>query len=676
MRLWGWWRATPSAATGAAPNAPLVGAHASLFGAAAPTAVAESDVSPITPPPAPAMDEPAPPPAPASSEPPPVVPSEFEAPWRYHPDKHDDFFRVPRELAVNQLSVKRVLVVGSCFSAVMPIYLGFAFPNAEFDHILFGNVGVLPEPPQPLDSYDFQLIMLDLRGKMPEQLYSPLSYSDVNGYQAAFETAREMTLQSLHGALAYCETSPITTFVANYMTPQQNAMGRLLPRYDLRNPVYFVEQLNRCIADEISGRTNVHLFDLDQISANFGRKYFQDDLISVTSHHSYASDYDHEFDQQRLEKIARPGEYYQFRLHEFFLAIGRELHAMLRTLRQIDQVKLVIVDLDDTLWRGVVAEDGIDRPMVIEGWPAGFIEALNFLKKRGILLAIASKNDETRIRELWPALVGSRLELTDFASIKINWNPKPDNIEQILTETNLLPRNVVYIDDNPVERAAVGEAFPGMRMLGSNPYYLRRVLLWAAETQVAYITDESSRRTEMIRAQVERETSRTRMSRADFLQTLDVRIRLFQITDTGDPRFARAFELINKSNQFNTTGRRWKLEEVHAGFAAGLCFWAFEVDDRFTNYGIVGVAVVGDGVLEQFVMSCRVVGLEVELAVIGEIVGRTDSLTLARYTATEANLLCRDLFARCGFVEAAPDWQRPAGWELPRPIHIRGLDLQ
>jgi len=126
---------------------------------------------------------------------------------------------------------------------------------------------------------------------------------------------------------------------------------------------------------------------------------------------------------------------------------------MLRTLRQIDQVKLVIVDLDDTLWRGVIAEEGIDRPMVTEGWPAGLVEALVTLKKRGVLLAIASKNDEDRIRSFWPHLYGGRLELADFASVKINWQSKAENIAQILKETNLLPRNVVFLDDNPVERA-------------------------------------------------------------------------------------------------------------------------------------------------------------------------------------------------------------------------------
>ena len=107
------------------------------------------------------------------------------------------------------------------------------------------------------------------------------------------------------GALAYHEKRPLITFVANYTLPQQNPMGRLLRScYDLRNPVYFVEQLNRVIADEIADLLNVHLLDIDQISANYGRKYIQDDVIWLTTHQSVISDYDAKFDANRIEVAA------------------------------------------------------------------------------------------------------------------------------------------------------------------------------------------------------------------------------------------------------------------------------------------------------------------------------------------------------------------------------------
>ena len=100
---------------------------------------------------------------------------------------------------------------------------------------------------------------------------------------------------------------------------------------------------------------------------------------------------------------------------------------MYRTLRGIDQVKLVIVDLDDTLWRGVIAEEGDISDETIEGWPMGLIEALQFLKKRGVLLAIISKNDEARIEGLWDRIMRGRLRLEDFVVRRINWRSKADN---------------------------------------------------------------------------------------------------------------------------------------------------------------------------------------------------------------------------------------------------------
>jgi FkbH-like protein len=591
-----------------------------------------------------------------------------------YPD--DAKFRTPLSLAVKELPVRNILVIGSCLSGPVPLYMDRAFPTSKRDHILFNNAATLPEePPSPLESYDFQLVMPSLREVIPERLYFGLSYSDLAGHQQAFDVARERLLQMLHGMLAYRTRRQLTTFVTNYMTQQQNAVGRLMPRYDLRNPIYFVEQLNRVIADEIADMPDVYLVDLDQIAANFGRRYIQDDVTAPGNHHSYASNVDHPYDQGRLKVPPKLSEMLPLRVPEFIVAIGYEVRALYRTIRQADQVKLIILDLDDTLWRGVVAEEGIDRPLVTEGWPIGFVEALVYAKKRGILLAIVSKNDEQRIRELWPRLYGGRLDLGDFASVQINWRSKSENVVQVLEDTNLLSKNVLFVDDNPVERSNVAEAFPDIRVIGDNPYELRRLILWSPELQVAQITNESIRRTEMVRAQVEREATRKRMSREEFLTSLDVRIAMFAIADVLDARFARSLELVNKSNQFNTTGERWTLEQVQKAFDTGMVMWALEVEDRFTDYGNVGVAIVQQGSIAQFVMSCRVIGLDVEVAVISELVGRR-GISRADYRATEANALCRDLYERCGFTTDGDGWACTSDSVRSRPPHVRDLRVE
>ena len=462
------------------------------------------------------------------------------------------------------------------------------------------------------------------------------------------------------------------TFVCNFLVPQQNPMGRLLPRYDLRNPVYFVEELNRRLDAAVRARPNAHVLDIDAVSATFGRMYHQDDSVWVTAHGSYFADYDVGQDQHRITPPRPLSEVYAFRPSEFLWSVVNELEALYRSVRQLDQVKLVVFDLDDTLWRGVPAETGEFGSA--EGWPLGLMEALTFLKARGVLLALLSKNDEARITALWDGHFLGRLTLDDFAVRRVNWRPKAENMAEILEATNLLPRSVVFVDDNPVERAAMAEAYPDMRILGEEPLHLRRILLWAAETQTATITNESAARTAMVQAHGERSAARRKLSREEFLATLELMVTPGVITDVTTPGFGRALELLNKTNQFNTTGRRWSHAELAALFADGGRLMTFEVADRFSRYGLVGVIVIEGATLAQMVMSCRVVGLDVELAMLAEACrtltaeGRERIVALAQ--DTDANLLSRDLFARAGFEAGEDGWTRSLSEPAAAPAHV------
>lgn len=585
-------------------------------------------------------------------------------------------YRVPRDLAVTPTTLRRVLVVGSCLLESYPAFIREEQPGCECDYILFNNATELPEPPHAPTDYDFQIVQLPIRTIFPEYVYFRPGYDDVEHHRRVQEEAVDRLRQLLASALKYNAESGLLTFVYNFMLPQQNPMGRLLPRHDPRNFVAFVDRLNVELSREVTSHRNAYVLDVDQISASCGRMYAQDDVLWQLNHGSVLADTDHPLDQQRIEPPRKASAYYSTHVYEFMKITWAETLGLFRTVRQIDAVKLVAVDLDDTLWRGLVVEEGTVTPNAYEGWPLGFIEALCFLKKRGILLAIVSKNDQRRVEAVWHEITLGRLEMEDFAVCKINWKPKVENIEEILHEVNVLPRSVVFIDDNPVERAAVQAAFPDMRVLGADLYYLRRVLLWSPETQVAQVSEESSRRNEMVQAQVQRETQRKRLSRGEFLATLDLKIDLRRIADTSDKSFPRALELINKSNQFNTTGRRWTHEECERFLAEGGSFYAFEVSDRFTRYGLVGVAIVHVQEIRQFVMSCRVVGLDVELAVISEIAGELHEggmpLVTARITETEANAPCRDLFARSGFTQNSQgSWSKSLTEPTPLPAHVK-----
>jgi FkbH-like protein len=311
---------------------------------------------------------------------------------------------------------------------------------------------------------------------------------------------------------------------------------------------------------------------------------------------------------------------------------------------------------------------------MIEGWPLGIAEAAGYLKKRGILLAIISKNDERRVREIFPMIYRDRLLIDDFVTVKINWRSKSENMAEILSTMSLLPRNVLFVDDNPSERSAMQAAFPDMRIIGRHPYYLRRILLWSSETDVASVTDESGRRTEMMQRQFDREFHKKSLPREDFLRDAAPRVEILEIPDVGHSRFPRILELVNKTNQFNTTGKRWKIEEFGEFFRDGGRIFSFSVSDKFTDYGLVGVVLVRQAHILQWVMSCRVLGYDIENAVMATLVSSirngTETPITADLVETDANFPCRSLFSGCSFEESDEIWILPGDSAPACPPHV------
>jgi FkbH-like protein len=588
-------------------------------------------------------------------------------------DKDGSWFLTPRELSITETRLDRVLIIGSCLSEIFGLSAPRRGPAVDF--ILFNHATTLPEtPPQPVAGYNFQIIQFPLRDLLPDAFYFRTSFANISAHEELFDQAVARMRQMLGSAMKWNTEHGLLTFMINFLPPQQNPMGDLLPRCDLRNFVYFVRLLNDELSKEVQRYPNAYILDIDQISATLGRRYFQDDQLCALNHASGISEWDFHRDQNRISPVTRVTDTYETRTPEVLRAVWAEAERMYRIVRQIDLVKLVIVDLDDTLWRGLVLETGTISHDTTEGWPLGMAEALLFLKKRGVLLAIASKNDEAKVEAIWDDVWLDRLKLEDFAIRKINWKSKAENVGAIIAEAGLLPGNVVFIDDNPVERAIVAQSYPGIRVLGADPYVIRRILLWSSETQTAVVTDVSGRRTELMHARSEIEKLRTRLSREEFLATLGVTVTGFEIRDINDKRFARAFELINKTNQFNTTGRRLTTEDCVAMFKRGVIFHAFEVADKFSRYGLVAVGIVSQNAIEQFVMSCRVIGLDVETAAIAEVCARLRrngaSLVSAAFADTSANSVCRDVFARSGFVASDGGWTLKAEESSTKPAHV------
>jgi FkbH-like protein len=585
-------------------------------------------------------------------------------------------YLAPNDLAVKQTALTRIALVGSCFLESLQLHK-VSGDSCAVDMYTANNVATLNDWPESKDGkspYDLQIVQLGLRFIMPNGLLYHLPYDEPERYEAALNRVKKQLVFQLERRMVWNQKHGLLTFVVNFLMPQRNPMGALFPRYDIRNPEYFIERINEHLERTVATYRNAYVLDLDRIAASLGRRYCQDDMGAPISHNALIGLRPPV--TERLEPIAAMVAHYDVRWpREFGECVWREINALYRTIRQVDSVKLVVIDLDDTLWTGVIGEMADPDATIVDAWQHGFIEALMYLKKRGVLLGILSKNEESRIREIWPKLFRENLLLDDFAVVKINWKPKLENMREVLAGVNLLPRNVIFIDDNPAERDAMKQAFPDMRILGRHPYYIRHTLLWAPETQVPALTAESARRTEMIQAQLEREEDRKNYSAEDFLAAAAPSVNLAVISGQAHARFARVSELVGKTNQFNTTGRRWAPNEWDAFFNAGGRVIAFEVNDSYTAYGLVGAVLVANDVIEQWVMSCRVLGYHIEQAVMSRVVGflRAGGARAVRgkLVETDVNFPCRDLFSKCGFRKGdGAEWVLGPKASVAVPAHV------
>ena len=349
-------------------------------------------------------------------------------------------------------------------------------------------------------------------------------------------------------------------------------------------------------------------------------------------------------------------------------AVMAEKHVdALVTATGIGRKKCVILDLDGTLWPGVLAETGSPfawSPEVSGGFSYiglyfGLHEALLCLKKRGIVLACVSKNDEATVRELWrypdhyPA--DRLLKPDDFVTWRVNWDDKVGNIRSIVEELGFAPDSFLFIDDNPVERDRVRQRLPEVEVWGEDPFMLRKRLLNDARLQLPVITAEAAQRTALVKAEIGRQHLRAEtLDEAGYIASLELVCKCERL-DPASPRLQRVEELFQRTTQFNTTGRRFSASELmQIAGRAGACLLALDVSDRFGDYGLVGAAVIVEGEVVQLAMSCRALGMGVEHTFMRHVLdaGRQQGgVVRGRIIATARNSPVRHLFRDNGFTE-------------------------
>lgn len=340
----------------------------------------------------------------------------------------------------------------------------------------------------------------------------------------------------------------------------------------------------------------------------------------------------------------------------------------LATVLGIDRKKCVIVDLDGTLWPGVLAETGspfawdptISGAFSYIGLYFGLHEALLCLKKRGIVLACVSKNDESTVRELWrySSHYPSQRLLTpdDFVTWRVNWNDKAENIRSIADEIGFALDTFLFIDDHPIERDRVRQRLPEVEVWGEELFGLRAKLLTDPRLQLPTITDEAAQRTELVKAQLHRQHFRAAtVDETDYIASLQVECRVERVM--SDAKLDRVEELFRRTTQFNTTGRVFTLAELQALVkdpAARL--YMLHVSDRFGDHGLVGAAAIIGGAIVALVMSCRVLGLGVEHKFVQHMLKEMKAAGVAvtgRIIETSRNAPVRNIYRDNGFTKDA-----------------------
>ena len=338
--------------------------------------------------------------------------------------------------------------------------------------------------------------------------------------------------------------------------------------------------------------------------------------------------------------------------------------------------KALALDLDNTLWGGIVGDDGPENLELGEETAVGqayreFQQYLKNLQKQGILLNIISKNEEAAAKGglAHPQMV---LKEADFISIKANWEPKSQNLVNMAKELSLLPESFVFVDDNPAEREIIKQQVPGCAVpdIGTVEHYLTAVD-HGGYFEATKLSKDDLKRNEMYKENAAR--AQLQASFADYgeyLKSLDMHAAIKPFEAVYMSRIA---QLTNKSNQFNLTTRRYTQEEIEAAAADDRFITRYgSLKDKFGDNGVVAISIgeVKDDVCELilWLMSCRVLKRDMEFAMMDEIVAaalkRGCKTIRGFYYPTAKNAMVKNFYATEGFTKVSEDETGNAVWEL------------
>ena len=432
----------------------------------------------------------------------------------------------------------------------------------------------------------------------------------------------------------------------NFELPGYRLMGNR-DALDIHGKVNFINRLNLRLSECIGARENVFVCDINYLSADFGLSKWSDPFYWHMNKYAVSVD-------------AIP--YLAFNVSNIIKSVFGK------------NKKGLVLDLDNTLWGGVIGDDGAENIVIGPEEPEGqvYTEFQKYIKEQqdlGVILNIDSKNDEEN------ALSGlahpdSVLKKDDFIVIKANWEPKDKNFGEIASTLDLSPESLVFIDDNPAERNIVSEQIPGVVApeLGEVYQYINRIDR-GGYFEVTSLTADDKKRNDMYRENaIRRQQQVSFADYGDYLRSLEMKA----VIGSFEPvHMARIAQLTNKSNQFNLTTRRYTQTEIEEISSDDEYITLYgKLIDKFGDNGVVSV-IIGHIIenvchVDLWIMSCRVLKRDMEFAMMDALVSecakRGISAIKGYYYPTAKNKMVKDFFGLQGFDKTCEDGEGNSEW--------------
>lgn len=395
--------------------------------------------------------------------------------------------------------------------------------------------------------------------------------------------------------------------------------------------------VNLSLVERWEAEPRVHLLDVDEAVTRIGAGHAYDARMHLTARSPYST--------------------------PMLLELGRQMGALVSPL-YLPPRKCLVVDCDNTLWRGILGEDGPEGLQLGDSYPGvAYREFQLFLKalsENGFILAINSKNDEGAVVSFVDGSPDMRLRMSDFAAYRINWRDKVTNLRELAEEINIGLDSMVFIDDSPVECELVASMLPEVQVerFPEDPVGIYRFVERLQGVERLWVTEDDRKRAASYRANVQREKLRREVTDLrDFIRGLEIRLT---VTRQDRQSIQRITQLTQRTNQFNLTTRRYEVEEVERFFQEGAVY-TLRMEDRFSDYGMVSVMILAPCAeapdaweIDTFLVSCRAFGRRVEevflRTVLRDMAHRGVGEVRGTYRRTEKNGMTRDFYPSQGFV--------------------------